>query len=216
MTPITPALFPSISSATTSPTALLKLAGKIITLASLCIAAVAFILTLFTKSKPPIIYSPSPKMMTSTVEAPQSKVNVKNQKVPEINQDQKDTIVTIFKTAATSIHPGKLYSLNDHREKLKQVHPFAFLKNAPKEHLRTIFTNKGSWWIPGSTALANTKIDGVMKGISDGLSTAEKENNLECYLDDFAAEMKKEPSKIREFLSNKNWRGLVEHLFDIA
>lgn len=84
------------------------------------------------------------------------------------------------------------------------VHPFEFLRCAPKEAVQAIFR---SWNV--------FKTDGVMAGVIEGMNRESARNNLERYIPDFAATMGKSVEQLRPLIREHQWRRIVDYLFDI-
>ncbi|HSX10747.1 MAG TPA: hypothetical protein VLF94_03405 [Chlamydiales bacterium] len=82
------------------------------------------------------------------------------------------------------------------------VHPFEMLRCAPRESIQRIF-REGSRF----------KIQTVIEGIREGM--IRESHNLELFTPGLAADMGKSEERIRPLIQARDWRGLVEYLFDI-
>lgn len=130
------------------------------------------------------------------------------QKPPAASESQKEKIKEIFETVALGglnlASPSVRQRLHQLGDEVRGVHPFEFLKAIPKEHFQTIFSGMNFF-----------KINKVMEGIVEGMEREWARNNLLCFAKGFATDMGKPYLAIMPLIQAREWRPLVDYLFDI-
>jgi len=106
---------------------------------------------------------------------------------------------------------GKVVLLLHHEKRLRQIgdevrylHPFKFLgyifaREDLKAHMATIFDDY-------------FKRTNFVKDFSQTMDIYDLKNKLTIYINDFGNEINVSPDKIRPFIDNKDWEGLVRFL----
>lgn len=133
-------------------------------------------------------------------------IEVSVEPIPPCSTDDAASIRELFETIATRnpANPFTAHRLYQIGGELRshRVHPFEFLKQAPREHAQNIFRN-GNFF----------KTEGVMFGVREGMNR--ERENLERYIPAFAAAMGKSAERLRQLTQGDDWRGIVDYVFDI-
>jgi len=168
------------------------------------LAAFACISTCCRKRKGAITYSPNLAQVTIAVDQPEAPENLP---VPSTTPEKRQIIQNVFETVATGtlIDPRIIARLKTWETEIDDVHPFEFLKTAPKNYVTRIF-QEASWF-------KSLKINGVVGGVKKGMERAKARNNLNMYVENFAISMNKCPHRIKQYIQNENWQSFVEYLF---
>lgn len=128
------------------------------------------------------------------------------QEVPQATDEEKEKIREIFKTVAEKgvglvLEKNRLEQLG---KEIEHVHPFALMETVPKHHMRAIFASKNPF-----------KTKNVIDGIAKGILREIEADNLHCYTARFAAKFGKSKVKIQNLINYRQWRPLVNYIYDI-
>jgi len=131
---------------------------------------------------------------------------------------ERDKVRALFKTIAESNWAGLAWNAVELRrigKEIEHIHPFSFLFSPEKEHVRQIF-REGD----------RLKIYNVMGGITKGMEREYAKNNLVPHIPIFEAAFVEDPqntknhpqiqNQMKDLITVRNWRGLVDYLFNVG